>query len=267
VIRGLLGWIAGGPFGAEQGLQLKHELAGPGFRATTNRKHLRGLVSLAHLGVSRGESLARGGVLLRAGAVIHYFLEVGDRVVVFGVIELAQLAFAVGAAKRIFAYQVGIGHRQHAGGEAVDRLVEQFLRLLGVIVEQSGRSREPQPGKRICGAQCQLLGLVVVALPAVVDLRDALVFLLRIGRVHPIEHRFELAVDRYQRTLVHLAARSELGEGSLGVVEAGDHLVGGRFVGLGGRELAREARKLAAERSDALSGGDAGGEGEREKGG
>src|SRR5208337_1494602 len=83
VIGGLLGGVAGGSFGAEQGLQLKHELAGPGLRAATNRKHLRGLVSLAHLGVGRGESLARRGVLLRAAAVIHYFLEVGDRVVVF----------------------------------------------------------------------------------------------------------------------------------------------------------------------------------------
>ena len=172
-----------------------------------------GLLGIAHLGVSRGKSLARRGVLLRAAAVIHYFLEVGDRVVVFGVIEFAQLAFAVGAAERIFAHQVGIGHRQRRRSEAVDRLVEQFLRLLGVIVEQSGRSREPQPGKRIRGAQCQLLGLVVVALPAVVDLRDAIVLLLRIDRLHPIEHRVELMVERYQRAFVHLAARSDLGEG------------------------------------------------------
>ena len=70
---------------------------------------------------------------------------------------------------------------------------------------------------------------------------------------------------RYQRALVDLAARRELGEDDFGAVEAGDHLVGRRFVGLGGGHLSGEAGKLALELSGALRGGDARGENQREK--
>src|ERR1700683_443515 len=112
--------------------------AGTVLRATILRCFFR----LAHLSIGCAEALLSRCVLLRASSIFLDFLEVVDRVGVFLLIELAQLALAVGATQRVFANQVGIGHRQHAVGEAVDRLIQQFLGLLGVIVENRGRRRE-----------------------------------------------------------------------------------------------------------------------------
>ena len=39
-------------------------------------------------------------------------------------IELAELAFAVGAAERVLTDQIGIRHREHARSEAIDRLTQ-----------------------------------------------------------------------------------------------------------------------------------------------
>ena len=192
-------------------------------------RELRRLPRLAHRGVRRRQALLGRPVLPGLGAVVHDAFEVGDRVVVFLAVVLAQFALAERAAQQVLANKLGRENHQRARGEAVDRLVEQPARQRGIAaVEQ--RAAIVQPRQRIERAQRELFGLVVVAIAARVDLRDTGVLLVLVGLVDPVEHRFELQVG-LDKLAAAVAAVGGLLELALGLVELRDDRTRGGRVG------------------------------------